>query len=84
MVQQEKKSVFFMTEIVHKFSKPGELTLDAFAGIFYTTKACLLIKKHKRLFGCHKDVDYLQKYVPSFALWWKFGLCTCLQKLTKE
>lgn len=49
---------------MHQFSKPGQLLLDAVAGMLSTAKACLLLNNYSRLIGCDKDIDCLQISIP--------------------
>lgn len=38
-------------KLISKFTKPTKLVMDPFVGTFTTTKACILLSKHRRFVG---------------------------------
>ena len=60
MLRPEQKSITLMSDIIEKFSKPGDLVVDPCSGTFSVAKACLLLPKHRRFVGCDLDPACLQ------------------------
>lgn len=56
-----------MKDIVWKFSKPDNLLLNVFAGTFSAAEFSLLLDKHRRLVGCEKDGDCVEKLMAGVA-----------------
>lgn len=56
-----------MKDVACKFSKPGQMGLDALAGTICTAKMVLLLGKYNRFVGCDKHVYYLQNSMPSLV-----------------
>lgn len=65
-----------MMELVRKFTKPGEVVPDCFAGTCAVYKAFLLLPKHLVLVGCDMDGDFLR------VLWKVLLKCTPYSYLT--
>lgn len=55
MVRPEQKSIALMRALVRKWTNPGDLVMDCFAGTFSTAKACFDLDHHRRFIGCEKD-----------------------------
>lgn len=55
LVRMEQMSVECVHDFVDKLSKPGELIIDLFSGIFATAKACLEHPRHCGFAGCKVD-----------------------------
>lgn len=51
----ELKITAWMEDIVQKFSKPGNLVVDASAGTFSVATACTVLLKHRKVIGCGVD-----------------------------
>ena len=60
MLRPEQKSVALLQTIIGKYTQPGDLVFDPFAGSFSTGRACMLLPQHRRcVLGdldptCHK------------------------------
>ena len=67
----EQKSRELLKEIISRFSGPGALVADMFAGTFSTAAACLSLPKHRKFVGCEVRVDVFRaakvKLVEVFA-----------------
>ncbi|MEM1002550.1 MAG: DNA methyltransferase, partial [Bacteroidota bacterium] len=61
MVRPEQKGILWMSNLIEKFSKPGDLVVDCFSGTFSVAKACFLLSKHRRFIGCDKDPVCLER-----------------------
>lgn len=48
VVRPEQKKVVLIKDVVHIFSKPLQLVLEAFAGKPYTAKLCQLLNKRRK------------------------------------
>lgn len=55
----------FMKNLMHQFSKPGQLVLDDFAGHLSTAKAFLLVENHRQSSGYEQDVLLLENSMPN-------------------
>lgn len=55
MLRPVQKIVALINHLVWKFSKPGDLVLDKFAGILSKAKVCLLLDKNGRFVGYEND-----------------------------
>lgn len=62
----------FMQIIMVKLRKPADTVLGAFAGTFATTKACLLLPKHRKFIGGDVSKECVEAALPyvvnTFAL----------------
>lgn len=61
MLWPEQKSVAMMEVLVWKFSKLDDLVLDAIAGTLCTAKACILVDKPRKIMGCEKDSNCVER-----------------------
>ena len=52
MVRPEQKSRELLKEIIARFTRPGDLVADFFAGTFSTAAACITLPKHRKFIGC--------------------------------
>lgn len=51
MLRPEQNNVPVMQLLMRKFKKPGDTVIDTFGGTFGTSKAFLLLPKHRRVIG---------------------------------
>lgn len=54
-LRPEQKSYSLLQELAFCFSKPGDLAVDRFAGIFSTGVKCFTVPCHRVLVGCELD-----------------------------
>lgn len=60
LLRPEQKSVALIQTFISKYTKPGDLVFDPFAGSYSTGRACMLLSQHRRcILGdidpkCHK------------------------------
>ena len=54
-LRPEQKSLDLLKELISRFSQPGDLVVDMFAGTFATALACLQLPKHRCFVGCEPD-----------------------------
>ena len=64
MLRPEQKSVKRMSALVQKFTRPGDLVFDPFAGTFSVPKACLSRAKHRRFVGGDLDEGFVATAYP--------------------
>lgn len=50
-LRRDQKSVALMSELVCRYSLPGDIVVDPFGGTFSTAEACLNVEKPRRFFG---------------------------------
>lgn len=55
MLRAEQKSIALIMEYLSRYSKPGDLVVDLFAGTCTTAVACLSLQHHRKFVGC--DID---------------------------
>ena len=71
MVRPEQKSRDLLKELIARFTRPGDLVADFFAGTFSTAAACISLPKHRKFIGCEVKVDVFkvarEKMVEVFA-----------------
>jgi len=60
LLRPEQKSVLLMKELVSRFSQPGDVVVDFFAGTFSTAVACFSLPQHRFFAGVEKDADCFQ------------------------
>ena len=53
-LRPEQKSRDLLKELISRFTQPGALVVDMFAGTFSTAAACLSLPKHRKFVGCEK------------------------------
>ena len=56
-LRAEQKPILLLQELISRFSQPGDVVVDFFAGTFSTAAACLTLPNHRRFVGCEKDND---------------------------
>lgn len=56
-IRFEQKPIALLKELICRFSQPGDIVIDLFAGTFSTAIACFQLKDHRRFIGCEKDHD---------------------------
>jgi len=54
-LRNEQKPAALLREIICRFSKPGDIVLDFFAGTYSTAVAALTLPKHRKFVGCEND-----------------------------
>lgn len=60
-MRPEQKSQALLLELISRFSKPGALVMDMFAGTFSTAIACLSLPNHRKFVGCEiRDDVFLE------------------------
>lgn len=52
LISPEQKNTEWMKDFVPKFSKPGNLVMNAYAKSFLVAKACMFLPKLRNLIGC--------------------------------
>jgi len=57
MLRPEQKNMIWMKALIGKFTGPGDLVMDMFAGTYATAKACLMTDKHRKFVGCDSDQE---------------------------
>ena len=57
MVRPEQKSRKLLKELISRFTKPGDIVADLFAGTFSTAAACMTLPKHRVFIGCELKED---------------------------
>ena len=71
-LRPEQKSLPLLQELVSRFSQPGDIVTDMFAGTFSTAVACMSLPRHRVFVGCELDHDcFLQAkedVIDKFAL----------------
>jgi len=67
-LRPEQKNVSWMMDLVQKFTKPGMLVLDPFAGTLSVAKACLSLNKHRRFIVSDADAACVKVSLPSLVL----------------
>lgn len=60
MARPEQKNVSLLRDIIRKFTKPGMLVVDTFAGTLSVAKACLSLEEHRKAVLCDKDPDVIR------------------------
>lgn len=58
-----RRGVGMMKDVVHKFSKPDDLVLHAFAMTLSTVKVSLLLSKHVKYVGCEMNSGCVEKSI---------------------
>ncbi len=56
-LRPEQKSVALCRELVSRYSRPGDIVMDPFAGTFTTAEACLTLSNPRRFVGGDVDED---------------------------
>ena len=69
MLRQEQKSVYVMAELIHMFTKPGDVVVDLFAGTFAVSKACVMSGQPLMFVGYDAD-DLCVKKARSEVMRW--------------
>lgn len=54
-LRSEQKPVALLKELICRFSQPGDLVVDPFAGTFSTAFACMDLPNHRKFVSCEKD-----------------------------
>lgn len=54
-VRPEQKCRALLKELICRFSQPGDLVVDLFAGTFSTAMACMELPKHRIFVGCEDE-----------------------------
>jgi len=54
-LRPEQKSLALLKELIARFSQPGDLVVDLFAGTFSAAIACFSLPNHRRFVGCELD-----------------------------
>lgn len=65
MIRPEQKPVALLMDIINKFTSPGMLVLDCFAGTCSVAKACMNLPEHRKFVVCDKDADVINTSLPS-------------------
>ncbi len=60
LVRPEQKALPLLQELVSRFSQPGDLVVDFFAGSFSTAVACFSVPQHRIFVGCEVEEDCYQ------------------------
>ena len=57
LLRPEQKPLPLLQELVARFSQPGDIVVDCFAGTYSTAAACLAMRngEYRRFFGCESD-----------------------------
>lgn len=55
LLRPEQKPVALLMELVSRFSNPGDIVVDLFAGTFSTAIACFRVPQHRLFVGCESD-----------------------------
>lgn len=63
-----------MQGLVHNLSNPGQLVLNPFADVLWTTKEFLLVENTCTCVGCEKDVQCFEKSMPWLVKAFSFQL----------
>ncbi|PXF46431.1 DNA adenine methyltransferase YhdJ [Gracilariopsis chorda] len=54
-VRPEQKCRALLKQLICRFSQPGDLVVEMFAGTFSTAMACVELPKHRNFVGCEPD-----------------------------
>lgn len=54
-VRPEQKSIQLLKELICRFSQPGDIIVDFFAGTFSTAMASFMLPEHRKFVGCELD-----------------------------
>ena len=60
----EQKSIRLLQELVGRYTKPGDIVVDCFAGTLVAAKACLQMEKHRIFIGCDRDSQCVEDAMP--------------------
>ena len=63
-LRAEQKSLPLLMELVSRFTQPGDLVVDLFAGTFSSAAACFSLKEHRRFAGCESDPKCNEVAIP--------------------
>ena len=57
LLRTEQKTTAALKELISRFSHPGDIVVDLFAGTFATASACLSLPQPRRFVGCDFDEE---------------------------
>lgn len=61
LICPDRRNTAFVKDIVKKYTKPGNLVVDACAGTFCVANGFMLLPKHRSFTGCKVDVSCMTK-----------------------
>ena len=66
LLRPEQKPLPLLKELISRYSQPGDIVVDLFAGTFSTAIACFSLPQHRTFAGCEKDkrvMDTVKQHV---------------------
>lgn len=84
MVCTEKKSEVLLMTLLNKYSGPGDVVLDRFAGSMFTERVCISLPVHRRYIICDIDMACFDSGMRQLAEFYAKELLDLLSYITGD